>query len=123
MNGLLVLLCLGNITIYFNLFGDIFSGLIRTLTDNEHSTSFFMDPKFYILIMAVLNLLPIYQRAIKELKIVSILLFTSISIFTVFMVVYLAYQGTEQNPQRIDDNFSYYWTFHFDNQTISCFSV
>jgi hypothetical protein len=53
--------------------------------------------------MAVANLVPIYMRAIKELKFVSLLLFISIAFFTLFMIVYLCYQGTENNTQRIND--------------------
>jgi amino acid permease len=91
MNGTLLFMCLGSIIIYFNLFGSISSGLIKNVTGRNGSDSFFLSSQFYIMLMAAANLVPIYMRAIKELKIVSILLFTSIISFTVFIIVYLCY--------------------------------
>jgi hypothetical protein len=45
--------------------------------------------------VALANLYPVYKREIKDMKIVSILLFASIVGFTVFIIIYVCVQGTE----------------------------
>jgi amino acid permease len=43
MNGTLLFLCLGSITIYFNIFGSICSGLMKNVTGDIESDSFFLS--------------------------------------------------------------------------------
>jgi amino acid permease len=119
-NGILVLLCLGSITIYFNLFGSVASGFFKSAFNKQDSKNFFLDPKFYILIAAAILIYPAFKRSIKELKIISIGLFSSIILLTFTMIVYIADEGTKYNN---DHNLGKYWSFKFTRETVTALSV
>lgn len=89
MNVILIFLCTGSITIYFSLFGSTCSNLFKTLSDNIDNESFFLSENFFVLVVAAINLSTIYFKAIKELKIVSVFLFSSIVGFVLMMIVYV----------------------------------
>lgn len=122
MNIILIFLCTGSITIYFSLFGSTCRNLFVSLNNNENSDSIFLNENFFVLIVAGINLSTIYLKAIKELKIVSVFLFSAIVGFTFFMIVYVCIQGTSENPDIGTDNFNY-WSFKFNLDTVSAFSV
>jgi len=95
MSIIIMLLCMGAMIIYFNIFGTIASSVVQDLTHNN--TSFFTNEPFYIIIMGVLNLIPVLKKSIKELKIVSIILSASVATFLVILIVWVCLDGF-QNP-------------------------
>lgn len=79
MNTILMLLCIGALIIYFNVFGNICANLIKNIFNTENS---FLTQKYlYIIILGGLNLFPVLMKTIKELKFMSIILFSSLVLF------------------------------------------
>src|SRR5438105_847473 len=100
LNGILLILCVGSVIIYFNLFGIIGSSLMQDLL-NDYSESFFFTMTFYILLLGIILLPLIFFRTIKEMKIISILLFTSIGVFVLTCILFSILESNNLNP---DDN-------------------
>lgn len=117
MSIILMVLCMGAMIIYFNIFGTIASSLVQDLSHN--TTSFFTNEPFYIIIMALLNLFPILQKSIKELKIVSIILSLAVTTFLFILILWVSLDGF-QNP---DSDKSVYWTIKFDLGTVNAISI
>jgi amino acid permease len=117
MSIILMLLCMGAMIIYFNIFGTIASSLVQDLTHN--TTSFFTNEPFYIIVMGVLNLYPVLKKSIKELKIVSVILSISVATFLIILIVWVCIDGF-QNP---DPDYKPYWFFKFNLGTVNAFSI
>lgn len=109
MNLILMLLCVGALIIYFNVFGGICASLVQGIFNAE---SDILTTKYlYVILLGVLNIVPILMKTIKELKIVSVILFGSLIAFLLTLLILAIAQGTDKNP---DTNLSHYWAFKFD---------
>jgi amino acid permease len=116
-NGVIILLCLGAMIIYFNLFGQVSSDIVRTMSHKDiDNDSFYLDTKFYVLLAAVGLLYPAIKRSVEELKIVSIGLFTCIVFITFTTIIMLGEDGTSNNP---DEDLAEYWYLNFDRSTVT----
>ena len=62
MNSVIFILVLGSITIYFRLFGETCRDVVRELVTNPVPGSWYLNEKYYILIIAVINLSTIYMK-------------------------------------------------------------
>lgn len=123
MNGIILLLCIGLMLIYFILYGNIVSSL--AIDFGVHIDTFFAKPAFWIIIMAIINSPPIFFRAIKELKAVSILLGVSIVTFVTVLVIYCiqTYAEGKDKITNGDDNYAQYWDFKIQRSVISSISL
>ena len=113
MNGIILLLTIGLLIIYFILYGNIVSSLAKDF--GVDGNSFYGGPTFWIIIMAIVNSPPIFFRAIKELKAVSILLGVSIATFVTVLVISCVQTYAEGKDviTNGDDDYSQYWDFKF----------
>ena len=94
-NIALIFLTLGLLVLYFILFGTTFSALmVMIFRDTKDTSSFVFDPKFYVLIIAFINIFAIYKKEIHELQLLSVLLFLSIVVLTLVCFIYLGIEGT-----------------------------
>lgn len=79
INSMLIILCFGLLIAYWNVFGGIASSIYIDLYNDK--VSVLARDNFYILLLGVLILSVIFKRMIKELKIVSIILFMGCIVF------------------------------------------
>jgi len=86
MNGIILLLTIGLNIIYFILYGNIVSSLVIDFGVSDDSV--YGSKWFWIIIMGILNSPPIFFRAIRELKAISVLLGISIAAFVIVLVTY-----------------------------------
>ena len=84
--------------IYFIVFGDTSASLIKTLFYTSHTDNFLTSRACYVLILACAMVLPLLQRELKEISILSVILFGGIALFLVLMVVELTENGSNLNP-------------------------
>ena len=87
VNIVLIILALGLMVIYFDLFGQICAGLFRDIVSDPNSGSFFAKKYFYVLVIGFLTMLFIHQKEIKELKILSIILFFCIAVMILVLFI------------------------------------
>ena len=83
---------LGLIIIYFIVFGDTLKSLIRDLS-NETENEFFGKRMAYVIILSVLLVPLILKKELKEIKILSVLLFTTLFGFVVLIIVQMSRLG------------------------------
>jgi amino acid permease len=83
---------LGLIIIYFIVFGDTLKSLIRDLS-NETEHEFFGKRMAYVIILSVLLVPIILKKELKEIKILSVLLFTTLFGFVVLIIVQMSRLG------------------------------
>lgn len=118
INGMILTNCLGALIAYFNIFGNIMTSIYKDL--GYSGDSIFGNATFYVLLLAFLNMPPIFKRTVKELKIISYLLFISVMLFVVAILIELGVEGTKHNP---DENFGQYYEVHFKRETITAISI
>ena len=87
LNIIITLSVLGLTIIYFIIFGDITSSLIRENFDNKNS--FLCKRPLYVLAIALLVLPLILKREVAHLKIASYILFLGIILFIVMFIIQL----------------------------------
>ena len=118
-------LSLGLLVLYFILFGTTFQKMMILIFQNTETdtSTFFFKPQFYILLLAVLNLPPIYKREIKELQILSIILFVSIFILAFVCLIYLLIEGTSLNVDSKLGTINTYWDFKFSRGSATALAV
>ena len=104
--------------VYFIIVGDILHSFSVELMDP--STPIVTDRWFYILLVALVLSLLIFKEEISELKIASILLFTSISLFIIVFSYQLIAFGTDQNP---DLSYGDYYTPKFSREFFTAVAV
>ena len=63
---------------------------------------FFSKKYLYVIIIGVLTMGFIYQKEIKELKILSVILFFCIAVMIIVVIIELILHGTEKNPEKYD---------------------
>lgn len=110
--------CVGSLIAYFNIFGNIMTSIVKDLGISKDSI--FSEATLYILLLAILNMPPIFKRTVKELKIISYLLFLSVIIFVVAIMIELAVEGTSHNS---DQSFAKYYEINFSRETITAVSI
>lgn len=110
---------MGSMIAYFNIFGTIMSSLYQsTFENNNHS--YLNSKNFYVLVLA-LSLLPfIFKREVKELKIISVMLFYSLFSFVIVLVINYLLKGSADNP---DENHNIYYKLKFDRGTVTSISI
>lgn len=86
-NGMIFTLCFGLLIAYSNIFSGISTSFYKHLFNKDEEESIFASSQFYIVLLAVLNLPIIFKRSIKELKIISVILFISVTIFVISLVI------------------------------------
>lgn len=118
INTLILINCTGSLIAYFNIFGNILTSIFKDIGFSKESI--FADPTLYILILALLNLPPIFKRTVKELKIISYLLFFSVFIFVLGLLIELSIVGTSYNP---DLSYYKYYEFNWSRETITSISI
>ena len=118
MSTVLLLLCMGCLVIYFNLFAKICVGLYDDFGGSHNDNQFTGDRRFYILIVGAVNMLPIYMKEIREMKFISVMLFASITTLAIVMIIYLSTEGAFPIPEGVS-----YWSFKVDNKTVTALSV
>ena len=73
-----------------------------------------------MLILAAIMVLPLLKRQLKEIKILSVILFFGIGLFLTMMILELGENGSNLNP---DDNYAIYYTFKWSLSTVSSLGV
>ena len=96
INSIVFIGCFQLMVVYFIIVGDILISFSVELLDP--SIPVVTDRWFYILLVALALSVLIFKKEISELKIASILLFASISLFVIFFSYQLIAFGTDQNP-------------------------
>ena len=71
--------------------------------------------------MALINIVPIYKKQIKELKALSLVLFVSVGILILFAFLYLDELGVSKNPEQTD--LSILWEFKIRDHAATSLSV
>ena len=105
--------------IYFIVFGDTSASLVKTLCyPNENN--FLTSRACYVLLLAIIMVMPLLQKELKEISILSVILFGGIGLFLVLMVVELAENGSNLNP---DSDYSVYYTVKVNLATISSLGI
>ena len=106
------------IVIYFMIFGDIASSLIR---DTFPGVPKFLGSKeFYVLLIAVVNIPFVVMRAIKELHIAANMLFAAVFLFILLLSIQLIRAGEYMNK---DADHSIYYKVKFDLDLITSISI
>lgn len=116
----MVLLTMGACIIYFNLFGSITSHLVLNIREEKESISYVTSSKTWVLIIGAISLFPSLQKSLKELKIISFLLFGCTVLFCFLVFLYFCVNGTSLNT---DSDFEAYWDFKVGKSTITAISV
>jgi len=103
--------------IYFIVFGDAAASIVFSLTGKEN---FWSSRILYILILAGLLVIPLLQKELKEIKMVSVVLFLSIGLFLVLMMLQLIMDGSALNP---DEDRSIYYRVHWNLKLMTAFGI
>ena len=100
-----VISCLGAMILYFVVFGDICASLIKQgfYPDEENALT---KRYLYILVLAIALIPIVIQKMLSEIKIVSILLFVTVTLFIALFLVQLIIEGDERNK---DPDYSEYF--------------
>ena len=92
INGMVMTNCVA----YYNIFGGIMSQIFLEFTGNDDS--FFTSDTFFKLLLFAINLPLVLSRTLKELKLASYILVTSVGVFILgFLLLFLSVE-TRMNP-------------------------
>ena len=105
--------------VYFITFGDTFASLIQQWFYSAGKTGFFASRLCWVMVISAVLTPLIIKKDLKELKIVSAILFISLGLFILIFFVDLC-DGHTVNP---DPNFGYYWKTQWDAQLVTSFSI
>lgn len=81
--------------IYFIVFGNTLSSLVKNLNDSVDETTFFGTRKAYVIILSVILTPLILKKELQELKIISVFLFFSIFSFIMLTISQLIIHGVK----------------------------
>ncbi len=119
-----IILALGSyglIMIYFIVFGDTFSSIVRNICYPDlalDQNNIFTSRLFYVVTLGLALTPVILRKEMKELKCVSITLFLSIGLFMLIFTLQLL-QGKTVNPDVEHKYFSLIW----DRELVTSFSI
>jgi amino acid permease len=90
------------------------------MTGKALQSIFYTNKGFYAFLMSLPILPFIFKKEIHELKLTSILLFMSISLFMLVFILELALKGSIYNP---DTDYSIYYMVHLNADFLTAVSV
>ena len=117
--GIIVISGVGCTMIYFIVFSNISASLAQTIQD-EGTDNIMTDRTIYVLSLAVLMLPLCLKKMLKEMKVVSIILFASIAVFIGLFIIQLCTLGSIENH---DKNYSRYYHVDFGLELITGFNI
>jgi amino acid permease len=121
----------GLIMVYFIVFGDTLSSLVRNLSNGSITEQDFLGKRVaYVIILGSLLTPVVIKRELNEISILSVLLFVSIFAFIILTAIQLAQDGvseynTDFTSQSIEVDLFYsdYMLPKFDMQLINSLSI
>ena len=119
ISSIILISGIGCIMIYFIVFGDISASLAQEVA-NPGTDNILIYRSFYVLILAALMTPLCLKKMLREMKIVSILLFLAIGLFIVLFIVQLITLGNSENN---DKNYGEYYDIEFDMKLITGFNI
>ena len=118
-SALILISGVGCTMIYFIVFGNISASLAQAVY-NDGTENMLTSRTIYVLVLAVLMTPLCLKKMLAEMKIVSIMLFLSISIFILLFIVQLCTLGSIENH---DETYGAYWEIDLDMQLITGFNI
>jgi len=92
ISAIIIFNSLGLIIIYFIVFGDTLKSLIHDFS-SESDNDFFGKRMAYVIILSVILVPIILKKELKEIKMLSVLLFTTLFGFVVLIIVQMSRLG------------------------------
>ena len=111
----------GLMMIYFIVFGDIFASLVTQIFFSDGRDKNFLTKRpVYAIVLGALLTPIILKKELKELKIVSVILFMGIASFLLIFSAQLIFEGNFENE---DESYDSYYILDRDLNFIKGFSI
>mmetsp|Transcript_23503 Transcript_23503/g.31502 ORF Transcript_23503/g.31502 Transcript_23503/m.31502 type:complete len:199 (+) Transcript_23503:242-838(+) len=119
MSSIILFTGVGCIMIYFIVFGDISASLAKQAVE-AGTENLWTKRLIYVLFLALAMLPLCLKKMLREMKIVSILLFLAIGLFIFLFIVQLVTMGSVENH---DKDYGEYYDIDFNMKLITGFNI